>query len=63
MVIADGSIVHLSKALIREKLNAAVVGLGALGVITKVTLQIATYVYDASAGIFKNAYGAVKGAF
>jgi xylitol oxidase len=40
IVIADGSVVHLSKAADPEKLNAAVVGLGALGVITKVTLQI-----------------------
>jgi len=40
IVKADGSIVHLSKALDAEKLNAAVVGLGALGVITKVTLQV-----------------------
>ena len=40
IVIADGSVVHLSKASDPEKLNAAVVGLGALGIITKVTLQI-----------------------
>ena len=40
IVIADGSIVHLSKATDAEKLNAAVVGLGAIGIITKVTLQI-----------------------
>ncbi|SDP73892.1 xylitol oxidase [Mucilaginibacter sp. OK268] len=40
IVKADGSIVHLSKAADAEKLNAAVVGLGALGVITKVTLQV-----------------------
>jgi xylitol oxidase len=40
IVKADGSIVHISKASDPEKLNAAVVGLGALGVITKVTLQI-----------------------
>lgn len=40
IVIADGSIVHLSKASDSEKLNAAVVGLGAIGVITKVTLAI-----------------------
>jgi len=40
IVKADGSIVHLSKAVDAEKLNAAVVGLGALGVITKVTLQV-----------------------
>lgn len=40
IVIADGSIVHLSKASDPEKLNAAVVGLGALGIITKVTLQV-----------------------
>ncbi|HEX3387063.1 MAG TPA: FAD-binding protein, partial [Mucilaginibacter sp.] len=40
IVIADGSVVHLSKASDPEKLNAAVVGLGALGVITKLTLQV-----------------------
>jgi xylitol oxidase len=40
LVIADGSVVHLSKAADPEKLNAAVVGLGALGIITKVTLAI-----------------------
>jgi xylitol oxidase len=40
IVIADGSVVHLSKAKDPEKLSAAVVGLGALGVITKVTLKI-----------------------
>jgi xylitol oxidase len=41
VVIADGSIFHLSKAADSEKFNAAVVGLGAIGVITKVTLEIA----------------------
>jgi xylitol oxidase len=40
IIKADGSIVHLSKAKDAAKLNAAIVGLGALGVITKVTLQI-----------------------
>src|SRR6201996_4087463 len=40
IVIADGSVVHLSKATDPEKLNAVVVGLGALGIITKVTLKI-----------------------
>jgi xylitol oxidase len=40
VVIADGSIVHFSKAADAEKLNAVVVGLGAIGVITKVMLQI-----------------------
>jgi len=40
IVKADGNIVHLSKTKDAAKLNAAVVGLGALGVITKVTLQI-----------------------
>jgi len=40
VVIADGSIMHFSKAADAEKLNAVVVGLGAIGVITKVTLQI-----------------------
>jgi len=40
IVNADGNIVHLSKAANGEKFNASVVGLGALGVITKVTLKI-----------------------
>jgi xylitol oxidase len=40
IVIADGSLVHLSKEKTPEKLNAAIVGLGALGIITKVTLQV-----------------------
>lgn len=40
VVIADGSIVHFSKATDPEKLNAVVVGLGAIGFITRVTLQI-----------------------
>jgi alditol oxidase len=40
MVLADGSLLQLSKQTDPEKLDAATVGLGALGVITKVTLQI-----------------------
>lgn len=40
IVKADGNIVHLSKAADAEKLNAVVVGLGAIGVITKATLAI-----------------------
>jgi alditol oxidase len=40
VVVADGSIVHFSKAADPEKFNAVVVGLGAIGVITKVTLAI-----------------------
>lgn len=40
IVIADGSIINLSKAADGEKFNAAVVGLGALGIITKVTLNV-----------------------
>jgi xylitol oxidase len=40
MVIPDGSIVHLSKGKDGEDFLAAVVGLGALGLITKVTLHI-----------------------
>jgi xylitol oxidase len=40
IVIADGNVVHLSKTTDGEKLNAAVVGLGAIGIITKVTLKI-----------------------
>ena len=40
VVISDGSIVHFSKEADAEKLQAAVVGLGALGIYTKVTLAI-----------------------
>jgi xylitol oxidase len=40
VVTADGSVVHFSKAADAEKLNAAVVGLGAIGVLTKVTLAV-----------------------
>lgn len=40
MVIADGSVVHLSKDKDGENFLAAVVGLGALGIVTKVTLQL-----------------------
>jgi xylitol oxidase len=40
IVTADGNIVHLSKTADPKNLDAAVVGLGALGVITKVTLDI-----------------------
>jgi xylitol oxidase len=40
LVTADGSLVHLSQANDRPKLHAAVVGLGALGIVTKVTLAI-----------------------
>ena len=40
VVTADGSIVQFSKSADAELLNAAVVGLGALGILTKVTLKI-----------------------
>ncbi|MCW3107108.1 MAG: FAD-binding protein [Segetibacter sp.] len=40
MVTADGNVVHLSKDKDGENFLAAVVGLGALGVITKVTLHV-----------------------
>lgn len=39
-ISADGSIHHLSKEKDGEKFNASVVGLGALGIITKLTLVI-----------------------
>jgi len=53
IVKADGSIVHLSKATDGEKLNAAVVGLGALGIITKVTLKVEP-TYMVSQRVFLN---------
>jgi xylitol oxidase len=40
MVTADGSVVTLSARADREKLNAAIVSLGALGVVTKLTLAV-----------------------
>src|SRR5262245_5462365 len=40
MVTASGEVMELSSKIDRDKLNAAVVGLGALGAITKVTLQV-----------------------
>nr|WP_294944977.1 FAD-binding protein [uncultured Mucilaginibacter sp.] len=40
VVIADGTIVQFSKSEDAEKLNSVVVGLGAIGVVTKVTLDI-----------------------
>ncbi len=40
IVIADGSLVKLSKEKDGETFNAAVVGLGALGIITEVTLAV-----------------------
>ena len=40
IVTADGSVVKLTREVDGERFNGAVVGLGALGVITKVTLDI-----------------------
>jgi len=40
IVAADGGLVKLSKESNAEKLNAAIVGLGALGILAKVTLKI-----------------------
>ena len=40
MVIADGSVVHLSREKDGENFLGAVVGLGALGLVTKVTLKV-----------------------
>lgn len=51
IVKADGSIVHLSKEKDDEKFKAAVVGLGALGFIAKVTLAIQP-TYDVVQNVF-----------
>ncbi len=40
IVTADGSLIHLSKQREGDKFLAAVVGLGAIGVVTKVTLAV-----------------------
>jgi xylitol oxidase len=40
LVTADGNIVHLSRAKDGERFSEAVVGLGGLGVITKITLNV-----------------------
>ncbi|MEP7254059.1 MAG: D-arabinono-1,4-lactone oxidase, partial [Ginsengibacter sp.] len=40
MVLASGEVIHLSREKDGEKFFAAVVGLGALGIVTKVTLNI-----------------------
>jgi xylitol oxidase len=40
MITADGDLIHLSKEKDGDKFYAAVVGLGALGVVTKVTLAV-----------------------
>jgi xylitol oxidase len=40
VVIADGSVINFAKHTDAEKLNAITVGLGAIGIITKVTLDI-----------------------
>ena len=51
IVRADGSVVHLSREQDSEKFKAAVVGLGALGFITKVTLAIQP-TYDVAQNVF-----------
>lgn len=40
MIVADGSVVTLSRASDGERFCAAVVGLGALGVVTRMTLEV-----------------------
>ncbi len=40
MVVADGSVVTLSPARDGERFSAAVVGLGALGVVTRLTIEV-----------------------
>ncbi len=40
LVLADGSVVAISKSKDKEKFNGALVGLGALGVVTKMTLNL-----------------------
>src|SRR4051812_5289119 len=67
LVTADGTVVNLSRERDSETFNGAVVGLGALGVITKVTLDIQPsfmmrqYVYeDLSLGELKEHFDAIE---
>jgi xylitol oxidase len=67
MVTASGDLVQLSRASDADTFSGAVVGLGALGVITKVTLDIQPaftmrqYVYeDLPLDQFKNHFGAIE---
>src|SRR3982074_2998722 len=67
IVTADGTVVNLSRQRDGETFNGAVVGLGALGVITKVTLDIQPsfvmrqYVYEnLSLGALKEHFDAIE---
>jgi xylitol oxidase len=67
IVIADGTVVNLSRERDGETFNGSVVGLGALGVITKVTLDIQPsfvmrqYVYEnLSLGALKEHFDAIE---
>ena len=67
IVTAEGKIVNLSRERDAETFNGAVVGLGALGVITKITLDIQPsfmmrqYVYeDLPLSELKNHFGAIE---
>ncbi len=63
IVTADGNIVHLSQKKDGEKFLASVVGLGALGIITKVTLDIEPTFTVAAKCLFKNAFIRIKRSF
>ena len=62
IVIADGSVVQFSREKDGDNFDAVVVGLGALGVITQVTLAVEP-TYSASAGFCEDAVGSIERTF
>lgn len=53
IVTADGDLIHLSRANDGDKFRSAVVNLGALGVVTKITLDVQP-TYDVSQVVYEN---------
>jgi xylitol oxidase len=53
MVTANGDVVHLSRERDREQFRGAVVGLGGLGVVTRLTLDLEP-AFDVAQGVYEN---------